>query len=135
VPTLNVGDLIVVQGIPNASEIKAAPYPDGDVIVFYKPGTNELIVHRAINKYQRQDGTWLFYTKGDANAGSYDPWSPIPQDLVVGKVIAKVPWVGHIPLFIRTPLGILLIITIFVVLIVIDFVFPSKKDENETKEQ
>jgi signal peptidase len=143
VPTLNVGDLIVVQGVSNASEIRAAPSPEGDIIVFYKPGTNELIVHRAINKV-RYNGVWYFETKGDANS-SPDRWGPITntygdtyngmisEKLLVGKVIKSVPWVGHIPLFMRTPLGILLVISLFAVLIVIDFIFPSKKGENETK--
>lgn len=135
VPTLNVGDLIVVQGIPNASEVNAAPYPEGDIIVFHKPGPgNELIVHRAVGK-EKNDSTWYFQTKGDNN-NSYDPWSGqdtwngmISEKLLVGKVIRIVPWVGHIPLFMRTPSGVLIIVFLFVTLLIIDFVFPRKADK------
>jgi signal peptidase len=134
-PTLNIGDLIIVQGITNASEVKAAPYPEGDIVVFYRPGTNELIVHRVIKKVNN-NGVWYFQTKGDAN-DSPDRWAGhdtynrmISEKLLVGKVIKNVPWFGHIPLFMHTPLGIFVVISLFVILIVIDFIFPSKRDEN-----
>jgi len=133
IPTLNVGDLIVVQGISDASEINAAPYPEGDIIVFHKPGfENELIVHRAISKYQGNDGTWYFQTKGDNNSGA-DPWR-VSEKLLVGKVVGKVPWLGHIPLFMRTPPGILIVILLFVILIIADFIFPQK-EKGQTESQ
>jgi len=131
VPTLNVGDLIVVRGVSNASEINAAPYPEGDIIVFHKPGLeNELIVHRAISKDQDNDGTWYFQTKGDNNIHT-DPWR-VSEKLLVGKVVGKVPWLGHIPLFMRTPMGILVVVLLFVVLMIAELIFPQKEDE-ETK--
>jgi signal peptidase I len=134
-PTLNVGDLILVQGISNACEVNAAPYPKGDIIVFHKPGLkNELIVHRAVSKVEN-NGIWYFQTKGDDNT-SYDHWSgpetwegSISEKLLVGKVVGKAPWLGHIPLFMRTPSGILIIVFLFVILVIMDFVFPKKKDE------
>lgn len=139
-PTLDVGDLIVVQGISNAREVNAAPYPEGDIIVFHKPGSgNELIVHRAISKAEN-DGTLYFQTKGDHNPSS-DHWSgsetwegKISEKLLIGKVVWEVPWLGHIPLFMRTPSGILIIVFLFVVLIIVDFIFPKKGDE-KTKGQ
>ncbi|NIP67309.1 signal peptidase I, partial [Candidatus Bathyarchaeota archaeon] len=64
-PTLNVGDYIVVQGV-NASEIKAEKII-GDIIVFPSPGprnSGELIVHRAIGKTRGNDGELYFQTRG-----------------------------------------------------------------------
>jgi signal peptidase len=137
-PVLYKGDLIIVQGGLNFAELNAAPksaqHP-GEVIVYYDPrfgkDSNHLIVHRAIEKYQHENGTWFFYTAGDASGGSEpDPWTKphgLRQDFIVGKVIGKVPWVGHIPLIMRTPSGILLIVFLFAVLIIVDFIFPQRE--------
>ena len=63
VPTLNIGDIIVVRGELNVSEIKASPIPEGDIIVFREPGSpGNLIVHRATDR-----ATNGFETKGDNN--------------------------------------------------------------------
>jgi signal peptidase I len=131
-PTLNIGDLIVVQGVFNACEINAAQYPEGDIIVFRKPGAeSELIVHRAISKVEN-NGVWYFQTKGDRNPTS-DNWQTwngmVSEKLLVGKVVKVVPWLGHIPLFMRTSTGILIIIFLIAILILMDFIFPSQKDE------
>ena len=137
IPTLDVGDLILVQGFSNACEVNAASYPEGDIIVFHKPGLeNELIVHRAVSKVENDD-TCYFETKGDANSIA-DKWSgpetwdnKISERLLVGKVVGKVPWLGHIPLFMHeNPILVALIIGfLFVVLIIVDFIFPEKGDE------
>jgi len=127
-PTLNVGDLIVVQGISNYSEVKAALQPEGDIIVFRRPpeyGPDELIVHRAISKFQGDDGLWYFRTQGDYNAPpgvlSPDPWT-IPQSSVVGRVIGWVPWLGYVPLYIRTPWGLVIIVILVIIIIFSEYI-------------
>ena len=118
--TLHVGDLIVVEGI-NVSDIKAAPYPDGDIIVFHQLYGDELIVHRAIEK-RTQDGIISFVTKGDGNTG---PDQPIPAAQVIGKVILRIPWVGHLALFMRNSSGVYLIITLIIILVIIELLLPA----------
>lgn len=90
-PTLEVGDVIFMQPV-KPSEIEV-----GDVIIFYKPGTRELIVHRVVKK--TAEG---LYTKGDANP-TIDWWSPLPYGNVVGKWTGfKIPnWlgIGYLSLF------------------------------------
>lgn len=157
-PFLSRGDLIRVQGISNFSELQVALYKfpngtlnaaPGEVIVYYDPryernpvylpvtgGETHLIVHRAVEK-KLENGTWFFYTKGDASSGSsFDPWSPIRQDLIVGKVVGKAPWLGNIPLFMHENrvLATLVIVFLFVVLIIVDFAFPKKRGD-QTKGQ
>lgn len=132
--TLHVGDLIVVQGVD--PEDLNADYPDSDIIVFYDPlNPTELVVHRIISK-QEIDGTLYFETKGDGNGNVWpstpeygiDYWSGypdgIPEDLVVGKVILRVPWVGHIALFMRNSFGVPLAIVLILLIVVIEFVLP-----------
>lgn len=138
VPTLNVGDLIAVQGV-NAADLNAGANPVGDVVVFRRPPANdELIVHRAVNK-TFYGGLWYIRTKGDANSGP-DTWTGpdtyggmISQNLLIGKVVGKVPWLGYIPLYIRRPEGITLIIVLMVIIILAEYIPEmSKKQKTET---
>jgi len=133
--TLHVGDLIIVQGV-DPKEINAAPEPDGDIIVFHQPRSyKELIVHRAIAN-QTIDGEICFTTKGDGNTGSDS--TPVPGDQVVGKVILRIPWIGHIALFLHNSSGIFIIIILIVILVIVEFVipaFPSGKAEVDSGEK
>lgn len=131
VPTLQVGDLIIVQGV-NPAEINAAPEPEGDIIVFYRPGgradPNDLIVHRAVDK-SLVDGKLYFKTKGDANPQP-DHWD-VPEDYVVGKVVFfRIPLVAFITFLMRTPAAILVVLPPLV-LLVLDWI-PLGKDRDES---
>jgi signal peptidase I len=120
--TLHVGDLIIIQGI-DPNEIKAAPKPDGDIIVFRQSlGGDELIVHRAIEKEIGNDGKIYFTTQGDGNAGPDSV--PVPEDQVIGKVILRVPWIGHIALLLHNSSGIFIIIILIVILVIVEFIIP-----------
>ena len=139
-PTLNEGDLIIVQGFSNFDGINAVPAPDGTIVVFHKPSDpDELIVHRAISKVDN-NGTWYFQTKGDNNNtpdfwngdGTSSGW--VSQHLLVGKVVGVAPWIGNVPLFIRTPSGLLLIILLFLVILFIEYV-PVLSKKAKTKDQ
>jgi len=133
IPTYNIGDLILIRGPNSVSEIRV-----GDVIVFHnpKPGCyDELIIHRVNSTYSR-NGIQYFVTKGDNNP-SIDYW-PVPASYVVGKVVAGVPFLGYVFLFIngifdkmgvpldlRTPL-----LTIgLAILVILSGVFPSEKEK------
>jgi len=96
-PTLEGGDIIFVRRIKSALEIWAAPYPDGDIIVFHKPDDlDTLIAHRAINE-TTENGTTYFKTKGDGSTNAdffagNETWNGmISEKLVVGKVIGVKP--------------------------------------------
>lgn len=133
-PTLHVGDLIIVQGIA-PEEIKAAPYPEGDIIVFHQSHAGgELIVHRAIDKIEMGE-KWYFQTKGDGNTGADSPTPNIPEDQVVGKVILRIPWIGHIALFMRNSSGIVIIVILIVILVIVEFIMPSFSSEKAEDEQ
>ncbi|MBE0519775.1 signal peptidase I, partial [Candidatus Bathyarchaeota archaeon] len=120
--TLHVGDLIIVQGV-DPKEIEAAPEPYGDIIVFHQPlGGNELIVHRAIEKEIGSHGEISFKTKGDGNTGPDS--GTVQGDQVVGKVILRIPWIGHIALFLHNSSGIFIIIILIVILVIVEFVIP-----------
>jgi len=131
IPTLQVGDLIIVQGVPNANNIKAAS-ESGDIIVFYEPkgykDPNDLIVHRAINKTSK-DGKLYFKTQGDANSGP--DRREVPEDYVVGKVVFfRIPLVGFITFLMRTPAAILVVLPPLILLVIDWIPFFKKQDES-----
>ena len=131
--TLHIGDLIIIQGV-NPTELNV-DYPSSDIIVFRKPtDTDELIVHRIAAKEVDENGTMYFYTKGDGNPSNrwpnviqpseYDSWGRVSEDFVVGKVIMRIPWVGHIILFMHNSVGLPIILTLMAILLFIEFVLP-----------
>jgi len=109
-PTLKVGDLVVVKGAPPA-EIQ-----EGDIIVFEatESGYGTYWVHRVIEVRVLPDGTRLFITKGDKNAGPDS--APVSEDKIHGRVIYIIPFIGFLimdPIF----LFILLLSIIIIILL------------------
>ncbi|MFQ5999921.1 MAG: signal peptidase I [Candidatus Bathyarchaeia archaeon] len=133
-PTLEVGDLILVHGVHNACKIHAAPKDadqPGDIIVFHRPRDpkRELIVHRAVNKTNR-NGLWYFKTQGDANMGQ-DIWEVKESDIVGKYTGAKAPLLGHIALFFE-PLHVkVAFIMLWIVLLMILEVLPLSRKRVE----
>jgi len=144
--TLHIGDLIIIQGV-NPTQLNAN-YPDSDIIVFHKPSNpDELIVHRIVAKEER-DGTVYFYTKGDGNGFNkwpnipqkteYDPWNNgqgVPEDLVVGKEVMRIPWLGHVVLFMRNSIGLPLVVALIILIIIVEFVFPLMRGKKPSEQQ
>jgi signal peptidase len=57
----------------------------------------------------------------------------ISQNRIVGRVVGKVPWVGYIPLYIRTREGIVLIVILIVLILMAEYlpVLLKKQPEQE----
>lgn len=124
-PTLGVGDLILVGSIEDFDDIKAAPPPEGEILVFKRPGNpEECIVHRAIEKYREGD-RWLFVTKGDNNPR--EDRSPISEEDVLGRVVGRIPLLGYLPLLLKTRGGIALIIGLMILILLSDLLMPVKR--------
>jgi len=132
--TLHIGDMIIIQGV-NPTNL-SADYPNSDIIVFHNPkNPSDLIVHRIASKEVSGNGTIYFITKGDGNGSPWpgtpdltDPWGPVSQNFVVGKVVMRIPWLGHLVLFMKwvveRPLGWAIIITLIILLVVIEYIAP-----------
>ncbi|MBI4448749.1 hypothetical protein HY641_01845 [Candidatus Woesearchaeota archaeon] len=81
----NTGDLMVLVGDND---------PDmGDVVVFFNPA-GEPIIHRVVN-VSKANGLRL-KTKGDNNCGSLWFEESIPPDLLIGKAVIRVPFLGWV---------------------------------------
>jgi signal peptidase I len=110
-PTLNIGDLLIVQGGVTGESVYAHP-GNGDIIIFHNPGdyNGTPIVHRAIDKYQ-VNGILYIVTKGDNTVTNprADDWSGygfpkggnynvagIPESYIIEKVIFRIPYMGYV---------------------------------------
>ncbi len=152
--TLHVGDIIVIQKV-NPEDLNNA-YPNSDIIIYKNPTdpTSTPIVHRIVETYT-VNGTLYFQTKGDGNSAikwpnvpspqEYDSrtlWSSgqgVSQELVIGKVVMRIPYFGLITLFLRNnPWGLPLIIGLIIALVVLEFIIPilrgKEGKEGEIKE-
>jgi signal peptidase I len=146
--TLHVGDIIIIQAV-NPQDLNVN-YPNSDIIVYQRP-TNPAdtpIVHRIVASY-KENGTLYFQTKGDGNGkhwpapvdsteyDSHTIWvsgEGVPQDLILGRVVMRIPYLGWITLLMRgTSWALPLVIVLIVLLIIIEFVFPLIKAKNKKK--
>ncbi len=153
--TLHKGDLIIIQGV-DADSLNV-DYPNSDIIVYQDPrypnDSNQKIVHRIVSK-EEINGTLYFYTKGDGNGWNkwpttpttveYDPWSPVREDMIYGRVVMRIPWIGYLPYLIQnasSELGvnisyivIPIIIAIIILLVIIEFISPLLKHKPKSVE-
>jgi len=92
-------------------------YPNSDIIVFHSPNNPNELIERRIVDATTVNGTLYFFTKGDGT-GSPDTWPAVPQtfeydyrngvsqDLVVGKVVMRAPWLGNAAVFVHDVFGV-----------------------------
>ncbi len=154
--TLHKGDIIIIQGVD--PKTLNANYPNSDIIVFTDPyNSGELIVHRIIGKTE-VNGVTYFSTKGDGNGNKWpntpqsglDPWDfndppGVPQNLFVGKVIMRIPWIGWVAIFMQWAqqqlhlgaftLGIPIIVLLIILLVIVEFVLPLLKRNKSTQHE
>lgn len=127
--TLHDGDLVFLQGV-NPEDIKV-----GDIIVYSKSDGN-LIIHRVITIIPSDtDGKIYFETQGDGNNGPDRPL--VSQDNVVGRVVFRIPWLGHITLLMRSSFAVFIIVAIILLLIfeLVFSVFVGKEEGKSQKRQ
>ena len=143
--TLHVGDIIIIQKV-NPADLNAN-YPNSDIIVYKNPGGVTPIVHRIVEK-QEINGTLYFKTKGDGNGPIIWPAVPnyydnlpdqtgVPQDLIEGKVVLRIPWFGWITLIMRgNSWAFAVVIVLIAMLVVVEFVLPlTGKKQKKTDTQ
>lgn len=83
-PNINKGDVVIIEKTNNYEEIEVGQ------VMAYKYN-NVIVVHRVIRKIN-DDGSYYFYTKGDNNLDEDN--YPIKEDMVIGVVDIKIPYIG-----------------------------------------
>ena len=101
-PTFQAGDVIVTMETPVHS------LQVNDIITYWSPDNmKSLVTHRIVTIIK--DGQGLaFQTKGDANEG-VDQYV-VSSDLVVGRMVLTVPYVGYVASMSHSFLGFLLLV-------------------------
>jgi signal peptidase len=113
IPTLNVGDIILVRGVD------AGTVAVGTIIIFHDPNDYAIpIVHRVV-AVDDQGGQLYFETKGDNNPVK-DGWLVPAQDLM-GVYVGKVPYIGLLSLELHGPAGATLIVLLIALIIAIEY--------------
>jgi signal peptidase len=143
VPTIEIGDLLVIQWI-EPDEIE-----NGTIILYDSRNlwpnryVEEPIVHRIVSKYFNDtDNNWYFITKGDNN-GDTDPPDglfgseiAVPQDRVIGIVKTIIPKIGKVKIWMDNTPGLSTIILVglsiaLLISIIWDLMHPEKDKEKE----
>jgi len=154
--TLHVGDLVIVQGV-DSRDVRFA-YPYSDILVFHFPksdsyDTGGLVITRVVAK-EEKSGIVYFRTKGDGvgahtwpempSVSECDSWHDyrenytwngmISENLLVGKVVFRIPWIGYIALFVQNPSGISIIVVLIIIILIAKFAIPTSKSKKAKPE-
>ena len=133
IPTLEVYDVIVVEGNTSFEDVKKS-----DIIVFFSPAKYELgeervIVHR-VDSILSEDPR-IIQTKGDNNPRSMKNIDyPITEKIYLGKVEYIIPQVGYITQILQPPINYIIIAIIIGVMIVKQLYNKKKTVFQNTKE-
>ncbi len=114
VPNINVWDGIVVKR-EDGHNLKK-----GDIITFtsHDMRYNGLtITHRIVGIERTEDGSYYFRTKGDAN-NVEDPYL-VQENDVYGKVIFRIPMIGHIRSFLSKSFGWIVFLIVPAIMVII----------------
>ena len=57
------------------------------------------IIHRIVDTGLGPDNKYYFQTKGDHNADSGSFELMIPEDIVLGKAVFRLPWLGYVKIW------------------------------------
>ena len=117
---ISAGDIVVVK------EIETNELKKGDIIAF-KDG-NIVITHR-IDEVTEIDGKTQYITKGDNNS-TQDIGYVLPEQ-VEGVFKFKIARLGNIAMFIQTPLGMIVCLSIPIIIIILLQTTDSKKEKEE----
>jgi len=130
-PTLNIGDLIIVQKIDPA-KINADPNGlTGDILVYKRGG--ELIVHRAVNIRRGENDVYWITTRGDNTTANDPEW---PSTMLVGKVIARIPAIGNLPLLLHSERNMyILFLALIIILIILMLPFGAREEEKPQQQE
>ncbi len=112
-PSMSPGDLILVKSQES--------YGLGDVVTF-RDSRGETVTHRIVGGVSGQ-----FITQGDAN--NTEDGELLPPERILGKLRLVLPGAGGVLMFLRSPLGILVLLVVGVLLIKLPDWIGTAKDK------
>lgn len=112
-PAFSAGDMIVIR--------QEEDYGLGDIVTFRLDG-GELVTHRIVGSVEGS-----FITKGDANNTEDD--ALLAPENIVGKLVTCIPAVGSFLLFLRTPVGLFVLVVVGFLLIELPALLGARRQE------
>lgn len=102
-PTIKTGSAVIIHKNDN--------YQNKDIITFIKKAnaSKELVTHRII-KVDSENGKQIYKTKGDNN--NVEDQETTLQKNVLGKVILKIPYFGWLIAFLKSKVGMVILILV-----------------------
>ena len=122
--TINSGDLVLTK------ECDTNTLKVGDIISFKE---QEIVVTHRIVKIVNENGEKYFITKGDNNSDE-DPGYVLPKN-VEGIYLSKVSGLGNVAMFLQTPIGIVVSLSIPLSILVCINLARNKNYEEEDTEK
>ena len=117
-PAISRGSVVITKP-PRAYQI-------GDVITFRDIDNSKYLVTHRISAIEKLEEERLFITKGDANQDTDN--QRVNKELVVGKVILTLPFIGYAVSFARTIVGLMLLVVIPATIIVYSEAIAIKRE-------
>lgn len=121
-PELDIGDMVIVKKVAE-NELKI-----GDIIS-YRQG-QAIITHR-ISQIETKNGQIEFKTKGDNN--NTEDSGTIKIDMIEGKVIGRIKFIGKIIILLQDKITIILLIIIIYIYIAKNAELKRKKENRRNK--
>lgn len=118
-PTIKTGSVVVVS--------KASSYQTGDIITFQDSARSKTSITHRIKEVK--DGQ--FVTQGDANQSA--DFNKVSSANIIGKVRFWIPYLGYVLAFVRTRLGIVLVIAIPAAVIIVDQIWKIRNEIKSLK--
>lgn len=113
---ISVGDIVIVK------EVDTRTLKKGDIIAFRN---KDIVITHRIDDIITEDGKVKYITKGDNN-NTRDEGTVLPEQ-VEGIFICNVHRLGNLAIFIQTPIGMVVCLSIPIILIIIIGVIDSRK--------
>lgn len=114
---ISVGDIVIVK------EVDTSTLRKGDIIAFRN---KDIVITHRIDDIITEDGKVKYITKGDNN-NTRDEGTVLPEQ-VEGIFICNVHRLGNLAIFIQTPIGMVVCLSIPIILIIIIGVIDSRKN-------
>ena len=114
---ISVGDIVVVK------EVATNTLKKGDIIAFK---SNDIVITHRIDDIIVEDGKTKYITKGDNN-NSRDEGTVLPEQ-IEGVFKCNIPRLGNLAIFIQTPIGMIVCLSVPIILLIIIGMIDSKKN-------
>lgn len=123
-PTIKTNEVIVTQKI-NKSDIKV-----GDVLS-YKSSKDDIVITHRLIEIKIENGEEVYVMKGDNNLSVDD--EKITYSQIQGKYINTIPFIGILVSYIKTPIGMAMVIGVVILIYIIFDIIQRMFEKDEVE--